>query len=55
MAMTQLRCDDRARHLYDTARRRGHTGREAMRILKRHLSNVVYRAMLADTRTPALT
>ena len=43
--MTELRCDTRARHLYNAARQRGHTGREAMRILKRHLFNVVYRAM----------
>jgi transposase len=48
MAVTQLRCDDRARTIYDTARRRGHTKKEAMRILKRHLSNVVYRRMIRD-------
>jgi transposase len=48
MAVTQLRCDDRARRIYDDARQRGHTKREAMRILKRQLSNVVYRRMLRD-------
>jgi len=51
MAVTQLRCEPRARAIYDTARRRGHTNKEAMRILKRHLSNVVYRRMLTDQNT----
>jgi transposase len=48
MAITQLRCNPAARDLYDRARARGHTKREAMRILKRHLSNIVYRTMLQD-------
>jgi transposase len=48
MAVTQLRCEPRARQIYDDARRRGHTKKEAMRILKRHLSNVVYRRMIRD-------
>ena len=48
MAVTQLRCEPRARQIYDDARRRGHTKKEAMRILKRHLSNVVYRRMIGD-------
>lgn len=48
MAVTQLRCDERARHIYDNARQHGHTKREAMRILKRHLSDVVYRRMIRD-------
>ena len=39
MAITQLRCNPAARDLYERARTRGHTKREAMRILKRHLSN----------------
>jgi transposase len=38
MAATQLRCDERARHIFDNARRRGHTKKETMRILKRHLT-----------------
>jgi transposase len=55
MAVTQLRCEPRARALYDASRARGHTKKEAMRVLKRHLSNVVYRRMLADLtrRLPA--
>jgi hypothetical protein len=48
MAITQLRCEPKAREIYDGARSRGHTKKEAMRILKRHLSNVVYRRMIAD-------
>ena len=48
MAVTQLRCDPRARKLFDDARARGHTKKESMRILKRHLSNVVWRHMMSD-------
>jgi len=47
-AMIQLRCEPRARAAYDMARQRGHTRREAMRVLKRHLSDVIYRRMLRD-------
>jgi transposase len=50
MAVTKLRCDERAQRIYDDARRRGHTKKEAMRILKRHLSNVVYRRMMRDLK-----
>ena len=50
IAMIQLRYEPRARTLFDNARDRGHTRREAMRILKRHLSNVIYRTMLRDAR-----
>lgn len=48
MAVTQLRCHPPARVVYDKARANGHTKKEAMRVLKRHLSNVVYRTMLRD-------
>lgn len=48
MAVTQLRCEPQARKIYADARARGHTKKEAMRILKRHLSNVVYRRMVRD-------
>jgi hypothetical protein len=50
MAMIQLRYEPRARTLFDNARARGHTRREAMRILKRHLAAVIYRTMLRDSR-----
>jgi transposase len=55
MAVTQLRCEPRARQIYDDARRNGHTKKEAMRILKRHLSNVVYRRMLRDINASLAT
>ena len=48
MAVTQLGHDPRARRIFDDARHRGHSKKEAMRVLKRHLSDVAYRRMLAD-------
>jgi transposase len=48
MAITQLRCEPRAQRLYAQARANRHTKKEARRILKRHLSDVVYRRMLRD-------
>ena len=48
MAITQLRFEPRARALYANARAQGHTKKEARRILKRHLSNVIYRRMIRD-------
>jgi transposase len=56
IAMIQLRYETRARTLHDRARANGHTRREAMRILKRHLSDAIYRTMLRDARQqPLLT
>ncbi len=56
MAMIQLRVEPRARKIYDSARANGHTRREAMRVLKRNLSNVIYRTMARDARhLPPLT
>jgi transposase len=48
MAITQLRCEPRAKRIYAEARANGHSKKEARRILKRHLSDVVYRRMLRD-------
>jgi transposase len=48
MAVTQLRCEPRAQAIYANARARGHTNKEARRILKRHLSDVIHRHMLRD-------
>jgi transposase len=48
MAVTQLRCEPRAQAIYTNARARGHTKREARRILKRHLSDVIHRRMTRD-------
>jgi transposase len=53
MAVTQLRCEPRAKAIYEGARARGHTKREARRILKRHLSDVIYRRMIRDIKTAA--
>ena len=54
MAVTQLRCEPRAQAVYQNSIVHGHTKKEAMRVLKRHLSNVVYRRMIADLdRRPA--
>src|SRR6266542_1361277 len=44
------RCEPRARKVFDDARHRGHTKKEAMRILTRHLSDVVYRRMVRDLK-----
>jgi transposase len=54
MAVTQLRCEPRAQALYANARARGHTKKEARRILKRHLSDVIHRQMLRDLTHHAL-
>jgi transposase len=48
MAITQLRCEPRAQAIFANARARGHTKKEARRILKRHLSDVIYRRMTRD-------
>jgi len=48
MAVTQLRCEPRAQAIYANARAHGHTTKEARRILKRHLSDVIYRRMIRD-------
>jgi hypothetical protein len=48
IAVTQLRCEPRGQAIYQAARANGHTKKEARRILKRHLSNVVYRRMIRD-------
>ncbi len=48
MAVTQLRCEPRAQAIYAGARANHHTKKEARRILKRHLSDVVYRRMIRD-------
>jgi transposase len=49
MAVTQLRCEPRAKKIYADARANGqHTKKEARRILKRHLSDVIHRRMIRD-------
>jgi transposase len=50
MALTQAAHDPRARAYLARRREEGRTGREAMRALKRHLSDVIYRQLVADAR-----
>jgi len=44
-----------ARAYMECKRLEGKTWKEAMRCLKRHLADVVYRAMLEDSRKEVLT
>lgn len=54
IAITQAHYDERARTFFlDRRRNGGDTTPEAIRALKRRLSDVVYRALLADA-TPEL-
>jgi hypothetical protein len=48
MAVVQLRNPSTGRTYYDRRKANGKTSMEAMRALKRRLSNVVYAHMLAD-------
>jgi transposase len=52
IALTQARLYPPARELLDRRKSNGDGGMEALRILKRRLSDVVYRAMLADKTAP---
>ncbi|KWX58532.1 transposase [Mycobacterium sp. NAZ190054] len=55
IAMTQARMHPPARELLARRKLKGDGGMEALRVLKRRLSDVVYRAMLNDQSQPALT
>lgn len=48
IAMTQARCHPPARDLMNRRRTSGDGGMEALRVLKRRLSDVIYRALHAD-------
>jgi transposase len=48
IALTCARSDPQTKAYIERQRARGKTGREAVRSLKRHLSNVVYRALACD-------
>src|SRR6202162_2743367 len=52
IALTQARCYPPARELLERRTNSGDGGMERLRILKRRLSDVVYRAMLADETDP---
>lgn len=49
-AITQIRADTEGRRYYEAKRAQGKIRREALRCLKRRLSDVVYRRMRVDTR-----
>jgi transposase len=55
VALTQVRCHPPARALVERKPAEGKAWWEAMRCLKRHLADVVYRAMMRDQAAHALT
>jgi transposase len=55
MATVQLRNRTEGRAYYDRKKAAGKTSMEAMRCLKRRLSDIVYRHMIDDAITPAVT
>ena len=55
MAVVQLRHHTEGRAYFDTKKAAGKTSMEAMRALKRRLSNVVYARMIADQNRPDTT
>ncbi|KRF03471.1 hypothetical protein ASG88_21950 [Nocardioides sp. Soil777] len=48
IAITQIRADTEGRAYYDRKRAEGKTSREAIRCLKRRLSDIIYRTMRTD-------
>jgi transposase len=55
-AVTQIRHHDSpGRAYYDRKRAEGKTGKEAIRALKRRISDVIYSALLTDARQAAIT
>jgi hypothetical protein len=57
MALTQARSNPQARAYLERRQKAGATRKEAIRSLKRRLSDVIYRAMITDAATlnPAAT
>jgi transposase len=55
MAVVQLRNQTEGRAYFDRKKAAGKTSMEAMRCLKRRLSDIVYRQLLADALRPAMT
>lgn len=53
IAITQMRGHDGAKTYLERRFAMGNTRSEALRALKRHLSDIVYRALLADAETAA--
>jgi transposase len=48
IAITEIRADTEGRAYYERKRAEGKTSREALRCLKRRLSDIVYRTLRAD-------
>lgn len=55
IAITQLRCHQPARDYRERRRAMGNTNKEAIRALKRRLSDVVYRALTTDATNTSAT
>jgi transposase len=55
VALTQVRCHPPARAFIERKRAEGRSWWEAVRCLKRHLADVIYRAMLRDQAVNSLT
>lgn len=55
IAVTQLRWNPAARDLLERSMARGKSKTEALRIVKRHITNVVYRALLDDERSVSVS
>jgi transposase len=53
IAITEIRADTEGRAYYERKRAEGKTSREALRCLKRRLSDVVYRTLRADQAAAA--
>jgi transposase len=53
IAITEIRADTEGRSYYQRKRAEGKTGREAVRCLKRRLSDVVYKTLRADAAAAA--
>ena len=52
-AVTQLRHDTIGRTYYDKKIAEGKTPKEAIRALKRRISNAIYKNLVSDTARPA--
>ena len=50
IAVTQVRHDTAGRAYYRRKHAEGHSRKEAMRALKRRISDAVYRQLVADSR-----
>ena len=54
IAVTQIRVHEPAKTLFERRKANGDGGLEALRVLKRHLANAVYQALLTDSKNRSL-